>query len=78
MEAVFLLLLMIGLFRVLIGPSNEDRMLGIQLFATIGVSTLCVESIAYNNSALIDASLVLALLSPIAIVIFVTLQGNRP
>lgn len=71
--AAFLLLtLLVALVRIWIGPTPSDRMLSSQLFGTTGVALLLVLSEAQASPALRDVALVLALLSVLAIVGFVT------
>jgi multicomponent Na+:H+ antiporter subunit F len=69
---LFLLLnLLLGLVRVLRGPTAEDRMLAAQLFGTVGVAVLLVLGEAEGTPALRDVALVLAVLAPVAAVAFV-------
>jgi len=71
--AVFLLLtLLVALVRIWRGPTSSDRMLASQLFGTTGVALLLVLAEAQAAPALRDVALVLALLSVLAIVGFVT------
>ncbi|MGM0766512.1 MAG: monovalent cation/H+ antiporter complex subunit F [Pseudomonadota bacterium] len=70
--AFLLLTLLIALIRIWRGPTPSDRMLASQLFGTTGVALLLVLAEAQNAAALRDVALVLALLSVLAIVGFVT------
>ena len=71
--AAFLLLtLLIALIRIWRGPTPSDRMLASQLFATTGVALLLVLAEAQAVAPLRDVALVLALLSVLAVVGFVT------
>ncbi|MBS8241074.1 pH regulation protein F [Marinobacter lipolyticus] len=71
--AAFLLLtLLIALIRIWRGPTPSDRMLASQLFATTGVALLLVLAEAQAAAPLRDVALVLALLSVLAVVGFVT------
>lgn len=71
--AAFLLLtLLVALVRIWIGPTPSDRMLSSQLFGTTGVALLLVLAEAQASPPLRDVALVLALLSVLAIVGFVT------
>jgi multicomponent Na+:H+ antiporter subunit F len=79
--AIFLLLtLVIALVRIWRGPAPADRMLASQLFATTGVALLLVLSQSMSMPALLDIALVLALLSVLAVVGFVTrvVRIDRP
>ncbi len=71
--AIFLLLtLVIALVRIWRGPAPADRMLASQLFGTTGVALLLVLSQSMSAPSLMDVALVLALLSVLAVVGFVT------
>jgi multicomponent Na+:H+ antiporter subunit F len=70
--AVFLLLnLAAGMWRVLRGPTEADRMLAAQLFGTSAVAMLLLLARAYGDSAPRDVALVLALLAAVTAVAFV-------
>ncbi|WP_313026155.1 monovalent cation/H+ antiporter complex subunit F [Pseudomonas lopnurensis] len=62
-SALLLLTLVIGLGRVLRGPSRVDRLLAIQLLGTTGTALLMVLAQWQAAPALRDAALVLALLA---------------
>ncbi len=70
--AFLLLTLLIALVRIWRGPAPSDRMLASQLFGTTGVALLLVLAEAQGSAALRDVALVLALLSVLAVVGFVT------
>jgi multicomponent Na+:H+ antiporter subunit F len=71
---LLVLALLVGLGRVLLGPSSADRMLASQLFSTAGVSILILLAIIQNQSALINVALVLALLAPLTLITFIRLR----
>ena len=73
---LLLMLLLLGLSRVLRGPTTADRMLATQLFATIGVAVLSLFAVAYQQSPLLDVALVLALLAPLALIAFIRLRRD--
>jgi multicomponent Na+:H+ antiporter subunit F len=74
---VFLLLtLMAGLWRILQGPEEIDRMLAGQLIGTTTVACLLLLAKIFAHSALYDVALVLALLSAFSVVAFVRLRGD--
>jgi multicomponent Na+:H+ antiporter subunit F len=77
LAGVLLLSLLAGLVRVFRGPSDADRMVAAQLFATTGVAVLLLWSIAGGGPALLDVALVLAVLAPITAVAFVHLARPR-
>ena len=62
--------LLLGLLRVLRGPSAEDRMLAVQLIGTTGVGTLLILGVLLEKSAFIDVALLLALLAAVAATAF--------
>ena len=66
------LTLLVALMRIWKGPTPSDRMLASQLFGTTGVALLMVLAQAQGLPALRDVALILALLSVLAIVGFVT------
>ena len=63
--ALLLLTLLVGLWRVLLGPGGVDRLLAVQLFGTTGTALLLVLAQWQGAPALRDAALVLALLAAI-------------
>jgi multicomponent Na+:H+ antiporter subunit F len=69
-----ILALLVGLGRILLGPSSADRMLASQLFSTVGVSILILLAIIQNQPALINVALVLALLAPLTLITFIRLR----
>jgi multicomponent Na+:H+ antiporter subunit F len=71
---LLILALLVGLGRILLGPSPADRMLASQLFSTVGVSILILLAIIQNQPALINVALVLALLAPLTLITFIRLR----
>lgn len=71
MALLLLLTLVVGLWRVLRGPSPADRMLAAQLFGTTAVACMLLLSQAFEQPALQDVALVFALLAAVAAVAFV-------
>ncbi len=70
--ACFLLLnICAGLARIMIGPTNVDRMLAIQLLCTCGIGTLLLLSKAFSSIELLDIACVFALLATLAILTFI-------
>ena len=81
--AVLLLLTVLaGLVRVARGPTRADRMLAAQLVGTAGVAILLLLSDDGGAPGLVDAALVLALLSAVGAITFARLVwrdlGGRP
>lgn len=76
--AAFLLLqILVGLYRVLRGPTPPDRMVAAQLFGTMGVAVLLLLAQASGVEGLRDAALVFALLGALATVAFVSRVWRR-
>ena len=70
--ALFLLLnLAAGMWRILRGPTQADRMLAAQLFGTTAVAILLLLAQALSSSALRDIALVFALLAAVTAVAFI-------
>ena len=62
-----MLSLLLGLIRVLRGPSAADRLMAAQLLGTTGVGLLLLLAPVLGTVALIDVALVLALLAVVAV-----------
>lgn len=70
--ALFLLItLIVGMRRVVRGPSRSDRMLAAQLFGTTGVAILLVLGEALEDTVVWDVALVFALLAMVNVLVFV-------
>jgi multicomponent Na+:H+ antiporter subunit F len=67
----------VGLLRVLRGPGRADRMMAAQLLGTGGVATLLLLAIGSGDAAILDATLVLAVLAAFAAVAFVQAARRR-
>lgn len=63
---LLLLTLALGLVRAVRGPTLQDRMLAVQLLGTGGVASLLLLAVILSLPALVDVSLVLALLAAIS------------
>jgi multicomponent Na+:H+ antiporter subunit F len=75
--AFFLLLtLIIGMVRILRGPTPADRMLAAQLFGTTGVAIFLLLAEAMTSPALRDIGLVYGLLAAVTSVAFVRRSGK--
>jgi multicomponent Na+:H+ antiporter subunit F len=57
---------LLGLVRVFLGPTNEDRLLSMQLVGTTTVALLVILSQLMKLPAAIDVALILALLAAVA------------
>jgi multicomponent Na+:H+ antiporter subunit F len=70
--ALFLVLNILGgLWRVLNGPNQADRMVAAQLFGTTGVATLLLLAQALEAPFIRNAALLFALLTVMAVLAFV-------
>ena len=67
--------LIVGLVRVMLGPTPSDRMLAAQLTGTTGVGMLVLLAEALARPALVDVALVFALLAGVTAVAFVQRYG---
>ncbi len=71
--AVLLLLnIVVGMVRILRGPTAADRMLAAEMFATSAVVIVLLMAFVTDNLALIDVALIFALLAALASVTFVS------
>ena len=69
--AIVLTSVMVGVVRIIRGPTDADRMLAAQLFGTGGVAVLLILAHALKMPSLVDVALVYALLAATAVVVFV-------
>lgn len=65
----------VGLFRVLRGPSDADRMMAAQLLGTSGVAALLLAEVRGTRGA-VDVALVLAILAAFSGVAFVNASSG--
>ena len=73
--ALFILIsVVVGLVRILRGPTAADRMLAAQLFGTGGVAILLILAQAMQMPSLVDVALIYALLAAVTMVVFVRRQ----
>ena len=61
----------VGLFRVLRGPGDDDRVMAAQLLGTGGIAVLLLLAAAMNVPAAVDVALILAVLAAFITVAFV-------
>jgi multicomponent Na+:H+ antiporter subunit F len=64
---VLILSLCIGLIRIFLGPTLEDRIMSVQLMGTTGVGILLILGLLLDMPASIDIALVLAMLAAISV-----------
>lgn len=76
--ALFVLIsIVLGMIRILKGPTAADSMLATQLFGTGGVAILLILAHAMQMPSLVDVALVYALLAAITMVVFVRRQWRN-
>ncbi|GMU91867.1 MAG: hypothetical protein AMXMBFR4_09250 [Candidatus Hydrogenedentota bacterium] len=68
---------LLGLIRVVMGPTAMDSMMAAQLTSTVGAAFLVLLSAALGMPALVDVALVLVLLSAVAVMAFVRGQAKK-
>jgi multicomponent Na+:H+ antiporter subunit F len=68
---VLLVSVVLGLVRVMLGPTPTDRMLAAQLMGSAGVAMLVLLAQAFARPSLLDVALVFAVLAAVAAVAFV-------
>ncbi|MDR9499163.1 MAG: monovalent cation/H+ antiporter complex subunit F [Hydrogenovibrio sp.] len=76
MMLVLLLSIVLGLVRMVWGQRPADRLMSVQLLGTAGVAILLLAAEAYQQPALRDVALVLALLAAVTGVAFVRLRPD--
>ncbi|TVP90574.1 MAG: multiple resistance and pH regulation protein F [Thioalkalivibrio sp.] len=69
---LLLLNIVVGMVRILRGPTAADRMLAAEMFATSAVVIVLLMAFVTGNLALIDVALIFALLAALASVTFVS------
>jgi multicomponent Na+:H+ antiporter subunit F len=74
---VLLATLALGLFRVVAGPTDADRMMAAQLLGTAGVGLLLILSGLLGAEGLVDVALVLAFLAAVTVIAFTRGAGSR-
>jgi len=69
--AFVLAMVALGLFRILFGPTEADRMMAAQLVGTGGVAVLLLMAVATETPPIVDVALMLALLAAFVSITFV-------
>jgi len=69
---LLLLNIVVGMVRILRGPTAADRMLAAEMFATSAVVIVLLMAVISDNLALVDVALIFALLAALASVTFVS------
>lgn len=71
----------LGLFRIVCGPAEGDRMMSVQLLGSGGVAVLLLMAVATGTPSMIDVALIVALLATFASIAFVrgaAVSGTEP
>jgi multicomponent Na+:H+ antiporter subunit F len=68
---ILLLSVVLGLLRIMWGPTAADRMMAAQLFGTCGVAILLLMARGLAQPMVVDVALVFALLAALSTVAFV-------
>jgi multicomponent Na+:H+ antiporter subunit F len=76
--AVVVLLVALGLWRILRGPGDADRMMAAQLLGSGGIAAVLLLGAATGVDATVDVALTLALLAAFASFAFVKAQAGAP
>jgi multicomponent Na+:H+ antiporter subunit F len=74
-ELFLVLNILLGLIRIVRGPSPVDRILAVQLFGTTGVALLLIMAHRMEMPTLRNVALVFGLLATLAFVAFARLVG---
>lgn len=69
--SIILLAVAASLIRIILGPTQADRMMGAQLAGTGGIAILLLTAVGDRKWAAVDVALILALLAAFAAVGFV-------
>jgi multicomponent Na+:H+ antiporter subunit F len=78
LAALFVLAMVaLGLWRILRGPGDADRIMAMQLLGTGGIAALLLLAAGTGIGAVVDAALTLALLAAFAAVAFVNSTDDR-
>ncbi|WIG98639.1 monovalent cation/H+ antiporter complex subunit F [Myxococcus sp. SDU36] len=75
---VLLLNVLVGLWRLLLGPTAADRMVSANLFGTTGVAILLLLAEAEDRGPLRDVALVLVVLAVVSTATFITRPPPAP
>lgn len=70
--------ILVGLVRVLLGPTPGDRMLAPQLVGTAGIAALLTAADAFGAPSLRDVALLLALLAVVTTAAFALRAWRAP
>ena len=66
---VLALMMILCLFRAIIGPRMADRLIAINMMGTMVMTIICIMAVILNESSLVDICLIYALISFLAVVV---------
>ena len=69
--------LLIILIRMIIGPSLEDRIIGLDLMITIGIGLIAMYSIISGNAIFLDIAVIMALIGFVGTTAFAYYMERR-
>ncbi len=75
--SVLIILFIMSLYRLVFGPSFQDRLLGLSMASTLLVLMLCVSAVLFDRSFFLDIAMIYALLSFGEITAFVKVHHWR-
>lgn len=78
LATILVLTVLAGLWRILRGPSQADRLLSVQLFGTTGAAVLLLLAYSADQPAFRDAAVVLALLAAVVSAALVQFMRQQP
>ena len=74
---VLALTVVLAFVRLARGPSLPDRVVALDLLATVGISIIAVYAVATNQPVVLDVAVVVALLSFLGTIAFAYYIGRR-
>lgn len=66
---VLALMMILCLFRAIVGPRMADRLIAINMMGTMVMTIICIMAVILNESSLVDICLIYALISFLAVVV---------
>ena len=66
---VLALMMILCLFRAIVGPRMADRLIAINMMGTMVMTIICIMAVILEESSLVDICLIYALISFLAVVV---------
>jgi len=66
---VLALMMILCLFRAIVGPRMADRLIAINMMGTMVMTIICIMAVILGESSLVDICLIYALISFLAVVV---------